>query len=344
MGMAIVRLPALKHVREGQDAWLGILIGTAAGTLLLWGILRLVTLKPGRDLLDLSTDALGPLLGRAVAVCYVLYFTWDALLSLRLYSGLLIAQPLPETPAEAFIFLVAGAAAYAATKGPEVLGRLGELLAPLILAGVLLVLLLGINQMDPLNLRPFLGSGLSPVLRASTFPAFVFSETLVCTLFLPHMAASRKAIRAALAGGVLGGVVSALAAAALVMFYGSKLSIRLAFPLYDLARTVSIGEFFERLDPLFIIIWTAATFLKVAILLWGVAHCAAKLLRLKRAAALILPLALLFSFSAMRAYATQAEITTLASIQIYPLFTFPSLIVFPLILALGSAFRRGKSV
>lgn len=342
MGMAIVRLPALKHAKQGPDAWLGVLLGTAAGLLLLWGTLALMARRPGRDILSLSTDALGPYLGWLSGVCYVLFWAWDAMVSLRMFSGLLIAQPLPETPAEALIFLLVAGAAYLAAQGPEVIGRMGGMLAPAILFGSLLVLLLGINQMDPVSLKPFLGFGWSPVLRASMFPIFVFAETMACTMFFPHVPDKRRGIRAALLGGLAGGVTTAVAAATLVMFYGATQTTRLAYPLYDLARSVAFGEFFERMDPLFIVLWTAASFIRVSVLIWAVSQGTARLLGLKLASATVVPLALLFGFGAMRVYSTQAEIVTLASVQVYPLITFPSLLGLPLLIAMGTLIRRKR--
>lgn len=341
MGMAIVRLPAIKHVKEGPDAWLGVLAGTLVGVLLLWGLYSLIARKPGRDLLDLSTDALGPYLGRAVGALYVLWFAWDAMVAMRLYSGLLFAQPLPETPAEAMIFMIGVGAAFAALQGPEVVARLGGMLAPLILLGALLVMALGINQMEPNNLQPFLGFGFFPVFRSSLFPTFAYSETLACSLLLAHTKEPDKAIRGALAGAVAGGVVTALGAAAITMFYGSRQATRLAYPLYDLARSVSFGEFFERMDPLFIVMWTVASYIKIAVLLWATAHGTAKLLGLKRVSALVPPLTLLFCFGAMRTYGTQAEVATLTSIQVYPLLTFPFLVGIPALLAGASFLRPG---
>lgn len=341
MGMAVVRLPALKHVKQGPDAWLGVLLGTAAGTFLLWGSWRLMAGKPGRDILSLSGDALGPYLGWLAGACYVLFWIWDALVSLRMFSGLLIAQPLPETPAEAFLVLLAVGAAYLAAQGPEVIGRMGGMLAPAVLAGVLLVLLLGANQMDPLSLKPFLGFGWTPVFRSALFPAFVFAETMACSMFLPYVGDPRAGVRAAVLGGVLGGLATALAAAVLVMFYGSAQTTRLAYPLYDLARSVAFGEFFERMDPLFIVLWTVASFIKVSVLLWAVSHGLARLFGLKRAWSLVPPLALLFVFGAIRAYSNQAEIVTLASIQVFTLIAFPFLVGIPLLAAAGLLARRG---
>ena len=345
MGMAIVRLPAIKHVKQGPDAWLGVLVGTLAGVLALWALLSLIVRRPGRDLLDLSVEALGPYFGRAAGAMYVLWFAWDAMVSMRLYSGLLFAQPLPETPAEAMIFMLGAGAAYAALQGPEVVGRLGGMLAPVIFVGAVLVLTLGINQMDPKNLKPFLGYGGLPVFRSALFPAFAFSETLACSLLLPYSKEPRKAVRGALAGAVAGGLVTALGAAAVVMFYGSTQATRLAYPLYDLARSVSFGEFFERMDPLFIVMWTVASYIKVAMLIWAVARGLSKLLGLKRVSELVFPLTLLFSFGAMRTYGNQAEISTLTSVQVYPLLTFPFLIGIPALLLAAVTIRgsRGRS-
>lgn len=339
ISLTIVRLPVLKAVKTGPDAWIASLIGTTVGLVIMWLIIKLALREPTLTPLERMERALGTVTGRLMGALYLLFFFWDAMLSTRLYAGLIISQPMPETPTEAFVFMLLLGSAYTALKGPEVVARVGEFIAPVILLGMLTVLLLGVNNMDPQALRPVLGYGWGQVLRAAIFPAAVHVEVIAILTLTPMVREPKQMLKAGIYAALLAGIVAALASACLIMFYGAPRTQRLVYPLYDLARAISFGDFFERIDALFIFTWTAGSFIKVALLLWICSFILAQILRLKESRVLVRPLALLAGFLAMRAYANQAEIRALNAPQVYTFIALPFLVLFPLILAVVELFR-----
>ena len=342
IGLTIVRLPALKLMPKGPDAWLALLIGTVVGAGLVGWVLSEAARTPTLTLQERLDSALGMVPGRIVGWCYLLFFLWDTMLAVRLYSGMLTAQPMPETPPEAFMFMMLAGTAFTAIQGPEVVARMAEVTAPLIIGGIVLVLLLGLNRMDPHALKPVVGYGWAPILRTAVFPAGVQSETLAALLLLPHTKDPRQAARAGAAAATAAGGLSALCAAVLVMFYSSPETRRLVYPLYDMARSITIGDFFERIDALFIIIWSANSFVKLAFLHWATSRGLAQLLGLKGARHLVLPLALLIGLAATRAYGSQAELYSLNSPPVYIMTTGPFLLGFPVLLSGAELLRRWR--
>ncbi|HWI60666.1 MAG TPA: endospore germination permease [Symbiobacteriaceae bacterium] len=341
ISLVIVRLPTLKLIPKGPDAWIAILLGSLFGNLMLWVLLRQAAVRPQFTPIERLQSAFGPVAGAIAGVCYLLLFLYDTMVSTRMYAGLLVSQPMPETPTEAFVFMLIFAAAYAAWKGPEVVARVGEFMTPLIFLGLAVVLVFGINQMDPRSLKPVLAYGWGQVLRAALFSTFVHVELAALLMFVPLVRDPRRMVRAGVLGSLSAGMVTVVAAACLIMFYGAPRTQRLVFPLYDMARAITFADFFERIDALFVFAWTAGSFIKVALLLWALAYGMGQLLGVKNWRALIRPLALLTGFVAMRVYANQAEVRILTSPQVYTFIALPFLVLFPLALALAEALRPG---
>lgn len=342
ISLTIVRLPVLRAIQQGPDAWIAVLLGNLVGLLLLWLMITFAIREPSLTPLERLERALGTVVGRLIGALYLLLFFWDAMVAARLYAGLLVAQPMPETPVDAFVFMLLFGGAYAAFKGPEVVARVGELIAPLILLGMLIVLLLGANHMDPRALRPVLGYGWGQVMRATIFPAAVYVELIAVCMLTPRVRDPERMVRAGLIGAFLAGLVASLASACLIMFYGAPRTRRLVYPLYDLTRAISFGDFFERMDALFIFTWTAGSFIIVALLLWVCSSGLAHLLRIQESRVLVRPLALLAGFSAMRAYANLSEAIALNTPQIYTFVALPFLVLFPLVLAVAERVRRPR--
>jgi spore germination protein KB len=148
-----------------------------------------------------------------------------------------------------------------------------------------------------------------------------------------------KAARAGALGALCSGLFTAICAAGLLMFYGGPETRRLVYPLYDLTRSITVGDFFERLDALFIFLWSAGSFVKIAYLQWAVATRLEQILGLKRGRHLLLPLGLLLAVAAPRTYDTQSEVYLLNAPSVYLLLTAPFLLILPLLTA-GSGFVR----
>ncbi len=341
---AIVSLTPPKYTTKGPDAWIGALIGTLVGLGIVWLIATTAVLEPNRTPIERWITAIGPVLGRIAGAIYVGIILLNTMLTVRMYGGLLISQPMPETPVEAFVVLLAAGACYAAWHGLEVTARVGEVVMPLVLVGVGVVFLLASREMDPRALKPVLGWGWWPPIRTS-FTTMALHFELLCAGFLLSRAANPKAgARAALIGAAAAGVLIIGGSASIVMFYGSEEARRITFPLYDLARSVTVGDFLERMDPLFMLIWTMGSFVKVSTLLWTATLGLTQLLGLRERRPLVMPLTLFCILTSLLLYDSQAEVTTLFSPQVLPWAVGPFLLGIPGVLALVELVQRQRGM
>ena len=122
---------------------------------------------------------LGPC-GKILGALYVWFFLHRTSIILRELGEFLTAVPYPETPIIVFIAVTALFAAYAVYQGLETICTLGEIIAPVILASVVLVFVMIAKDLDLSNLQPVLEDGLAPVL----YGAFVIAARTTLGLFL----------------------------------------------------------------------------------------------------------------------------------------------------------------
>jgi len=162
-----------------NDAWIAILIGGAGGALLLWIYTRIAMLNPSKTLVDILKDRLGKVLGTVISILYIWYFIHLASLVLRNFGEFICTTTLPETPMAVIIGLFAAVLVYVINSGIEVVGRLGELLVPVIPLVVFVICLSLITIHDFGAVLPVLGNGIEPVLMASfALVTFPFGETV----------------------------------------------------------------------------------------------------------------------------------------------------------------------
>lgn len=213
-----------------NDAWMAILLGGAGGALLMWLYAKIAMLNPSKTLVDILRERMGKIVGSIVSVLYIWYFIHLASLVLRNFGEFICTTTLPETPMAVVIGLFAAVLVFVINSGIEVLGRLGELLVPVVPLVILIICLSIITAADFEALLPVMENGITPVLKAAfglmTFP---FGETVAFLMlfqYLNNQAKLKKVVIASAGALTLSGLVIFLRD---VFVLGSELMSRATF-------------------------------------------------------------------------------------------------------------------
>ena len=176
-----------------NDAWLAILLGGTGGALLMGIYAAIASLNPLKTLVDILKEKMGKVIGNMFAVLYIWYFIHLASLVFRNFGEFICTVTFPETPMVVVIGLFAVILVYAINSGIEVIGRLSELLVPVIPLVVLIISLSLITVHDFTAFLPILENGITPVLNAAFgFISFPFGETIAFLMLFPHLNKKEK--------------------------------------------------------------------------------------------------------------------------------------------------------
>lgn len=187
--IAILTIPKMTK----NDAWLAMLLGGVGGALLMWVYVAIALLNPSKTLVDILREKLGKVAGNIFAVLYTWYFIHLASLVLRDFGEFICTVTFPETPMVVVIGLFVVFLVYAVNSGIEVIGRLCELLVPVIPLVVLIISLSLITVHDFTAFLPILENGMTPVLNAAfSFTTFPFGETVAFLMLFPHVNKKEK--------------------------------------------------------------------------------------------------------------------------------------------------------
>ena len=204
----------------------------------------------------------------------------------------------PETPVSVVTvsFLAMGLAG--AYLGIEALARTSRLSYLYVLGGIALLLLAMIPQYDLDNLFPLLGTGPLRVFGNGSLSTAAVTEIILAAVLVQAMGGAGKfrsiGFRAMLIAYGLG--VALMLTLTMTIHYQSLTEFTL--PFYKLARLIYLGRFFQRVDAVFVIIWSVAGALKIALTLYGATVSLTRLLKLPDYRPLIWPLGLvMFIFS-----------------------------------------------
>jgi len=247
----------------------------------------------GKDLLDIAELAAGNI-GRIVVGFVILFcLGWGTVAYMRMFSEnmkliSLTTSPLSYVELFFVVCLVVGA-----FFGIEALSRLHAFVVPIIAVGFLMIMLGAVNYIDAGNLLPIFGNGLSAIFIEGAQKVSDYSEILVLFLLAPFL----KKYDVMKSTGYWSLVISALFLVVSVLVFSTVFpypsSLEITIPIFNVARLIKLGRFFQRVESVFLFIWAASSLLYITVNFYLILFTFQKAFRLDYYKPLILPLAII---------------------------------------------------
>lgn len=127
---------------------------------------------------------------------------------------------------------------------------------------------------------------------------------------------------------------------AVIGIFGVEEAKTLTFPIFSLTQMVSIGDFLERIEIIFLTVWILSLFIRVTIFYYAAALGTAQILRLKDYKPLILPLGAIIINLSVFLFESQADLKKFTSYEIWTLYALPFLVLLPLALIFTELVRK----
>lgn len=302
-------LPALIYREAAQDSWMSVFLMVMYGVAVGLIIVRLSRRFPEQTLVQYAGLVAGRIPGKIIGLIYIFYFLFFInTFVIRFFGELLVSIFMPETPLVVFLAGIVFAAAYAVRCGLEVIARTNEILHPVALFIALLLVVLLIPEMKFQNFTPVLENGILPVFRGTYIALVYFGEVIMLGMLLPYLNQRRQMEGIIFKGFLLIILFQLLSVLTSIAVFGAMLA-RIEVPAILGARLISIAELIERVEPLFLLLWIMAAFVKVSIFLYCGVLATAQWLHLKEYKPLALPTGLLLTVLSLIVWENESEMT-----------------------------------
>lgn len=281
----------------GMAGWLIALIISLLSLFYFWLITLLMKKFPGKTIVEITEEVLGPYLGTAANLLYAAFFFNLVIILFRQYGETMIASTLPRAPISIIVGVFALAAGGTLLFTIQTLARTARIVTPFIAAALALSLLTVLTYFNWNNFFPILGTG--PVqLVTQGIKYSGIAEALLAALLLPVFQGWEHFRKAGLYGIAAGG-------AALVAFtfvyqgvFITNEAVEEALPYYRLTGIIQLGRFFQRIEAIFLLSWSMVGMIKLAVSLYAGALVLTKTLKLPdHRPVLLLSLILTFALS-----------------------------------------------
>lgn len=302
-----------------QDVWWQSFPAALLGIGFVWLLDRLWRRFPDHTLPQIAEKALGKVAGKVFGLAYLLFWFQMFSLDLRLTGEFFVFAFLPQTPLVVIIAVIASLAVWAAKAGVEVIGRAAQVVFPFLIGSILLVVVLLGKDINLGQLWPprILVTGPVPHLKDMVSVTARTLEFAWIGLLVPSLNQRNRIVRAVVGAQLVLGIMWTIMGIAVYGTLGQEIEAHF-FPFYAAARLVSVADFLERIDAIFLAMWVLGMFLRGGMMLWSLSTSMATWLGVKDYRPLAAPLtglavayaiAQVESFSELRDY-LQPEVQT----------------------------------
>lgn len=333
-------------ISAGKDAWLAILFGSLLGCLFFLMYYQLYQWFPEDSFTGYVKKILGKKLGTAVGYIYAIAALYISSRVLRVFGEVLLSSTYPETPLVIVHALMILVVIYAVNKGIETIARTAELTIMIVfilsIFGFVLIVLSGVMDID--RILPILENGFVPVLKTVVTETMnvPFGEVMIFTIIFPYLNNNRRMRIIGVGAMLLSGIMIAGTMLINILTLGFHVVEDSGFPLLATIQMISVADFLERLDVLFLIVLFIDVFSKLVLFFYFGLIGLTELFGLESHKQISYPIGMIVLFCSLT-IATNYSEYAYQSINISArYFSFPLQVIIPLILLTIAFFKKRK--
>ena len=280
--------------QEGLTAgWILVIYNSILVLLAFALIVKLFAKFEGKDILDISEGLGGNSARIAVGMLIVLYFIFAVSSVLREFGANMKKIAFPAQNIDFIFLFVLAVLVGGAYYGLEAIARFHMFMVPIIIAGFIIIAIAVTPYYDLGNLFPIGGKGAYSIYingfnRISTFSA------LIILFFMTPFIKTHSNLKAV---GFITIGMSAVFLSAATIIYLMVIPFPVAaenfIPIYQLAKLFEVARILERIESVFIIIWSVSVLLYLSTTFYFLVYIFKKTFKLDYYRPLIIPFAII---------------------------------------------------
>jgi spore germination protein KB len=294
----ILIVPNVTAKYAKNDLWLTPILASVIGYVTVYLACKLHQLYPKQTVIQFSEQIVGRFAGKMLGVLFLLFYIQGTGHTLRSYSEFIVESFLGNTPISVIIALMAFLCALIVSGGLEGLGRAAQLFLPIFIIPLLILIILVFPDFEFKNILPILGDGIMPPIKGAIVPSGWFTELFMISFFLPFLVDGKKGMKYGMMTTFAVMMTLVMVNFIVLFVLGPTIASRV-YPLMQVARYISIANFFEHLESIVMAIWVVGAFIKISVFYYVAALGTAQWLNLSDYRPVVWPLGIIivaFSF------------------------------------------------
>lgn len=308
----IFNIPNIILQSSGSSAWLNIIFIGIIAILFVKIICQIFNKFPSQDIVDVAKFAGGNTFKTIVGIIYMLFFLIYNIFCISYFANALLLIYFPSTPVIVLIMLFIFPIMIMAKYGLKSISSVNLVFIPFVLLSVFILFFGSADNFVFERLFPILGLGIKETFLYGLTNLFSFLGLAYLFFINPYLKDSKDFKKISYISVIISFIYLFLAIFCLLLSFSFITSNEQLFSLYLLTRLLQFGNFLQRVDAIFILLWIFNTFCFCSFGCFYIMQIFKKLTNIKNSKILIYPLsaitfcgALVFNNIASIKYITQ---------------------------------------
>ncbi len=252
---SILSLPRDMIVRTRSATILNIIYITIICTLLALLIANLFKRFGNADILDVSEYLGGKLFKQIIGSIFIFYYMVSSAILLRNFCEALGLVYFQMTPIIFLILLFVIGSCISNRLGFNVSLKVNLLILPIALISIVIIFIANFKSFDIQKIFPILGGGFKDTFVTGLLNISAFEGLKYLYFIPPYLKEPEKYKKISVLSAILTGTYLILCVSIILFIFPSFFTTNEIMPLYSAARYISFGNFLQRLESIFMMIW-----------------------------------------------------------------------------------------
>lgn len=287
--------------KAGTDGWLAVVIAGTMNLAAIYIIVRLNAKFPGKTFAEYSQIILGTIIGKALTFLFAAYLLLVIAYVTRAFTEVVKMFLLFRTPTEVIMLSLILVCTYIVRGGAECVGRINELIFPILFIPFFIILFFGFPLMKFNNLLPVLQTPPEKIMAAIPAIAFSFGGIEIAMFYIGFMKNPKKAYKPAMIAVLFITLFLVMITVFCIAAFGKEATTQFLWPLVSYIRAISLpGLFIERLDGVILSLWMLTVFTTIVSSYFIVSYSISKVAGTKEQKQYVLPLSIPIYYFALQ--------------------------------------------
>lgn len=277
----IINLPQNLVKATGSSTPLNVVYITVIALFFCYVSSKLFALFPGNDIFDVAEFLAGKWLKVTLEILYIAYLLFMSSMLLRIFTLNLQIVYFSNIDIATILIVFLVAVTIINKLGFKTIIKTNLIFVPLALIIMFILFAFSLNNFGFEVFLPVLGNGFNQTFIYGISNLFAFAEINILFLLIPYFKKHSDLKKISLTSILITGIYLLLAVISSMVLVPANLSFEPIFSVYYAARRISLGNFLERLDPIFIFAWIISIVSYLSITLYFITNSFKKCTNIK---------------------------------------------------------------
>lgn len=258
---------------SGTAAWIQIIYVSIIAVIFFTIIQRLYLDFENKNIIEIAELAGGSAGRVIVGMIMILLLLYICPVILREYAENMKIIALSASPISFVIMFFVAGMIWGAYFGIEAIARFHAIMAPCITVTFLFLILAVAPNYDFTNIFPILGNGADKIFGKGFFAVSTYAPLLYLFFLAPFVKTHKIFKRSGYIALMLCFFILFTATLAYSVVLSYPISTQYFLPMYQLARLINYGRFFQRIESVFMLAWALTGVAYLSIILFFIVYC-----------------------------------------------------------------------